>query len=130
MPGKFGSIVKGDGASEGLGQVGQHVRQMGCGSWGLSVLWPVDDREPGGAFMRDEDGLAIAGKEHEIGFPMARALPVVGVGRALGQRAALLDDIDHAAALRGIAAAPVAGARQHAMPIILLRRTVVDEAID
>ena len=45
MPGELGSIVESDGAPEGFGQVGQHVRQMACGSWGLSILWPVDDRD-------------------------------------------------------------------------------------
>ena len=67
MPGELGSIVEGDGAPEGLGQVGQHVRQMACGSAGLSILWPVDDHEPGGAFMGDQDGLGFADHRRQEG---------------------------------------------------------------
>ena len=80
--------------------------------------------------MGDEDGLAIAGKQHEIGFPMDWALPIIGVRRALAQGAAMLDDVEHAPAGRDRVTAPVPGARQQAVPIILLCRTVVDEAVD
>ena len=34
----------------------------------------------GGAFVRDQDGLAVFTEEHEIGFPVARAGVVVGNG--------------------------------------------------
>lgn len=80
--------------------------------------------------MGDEDRLAVTGKEHEIGFPMARLLAVTGALRTFLQGSALLDDIDHAAALPHEPAPAVLGAGQQAMPVILLRRAVIDEAID
>lgn len=71
MEGEFRPVIEGYGAAHGLWQGFEHVGQMSCGSLCLSVLWSMDDRKARGAFMGDQDGLAILGKEHEIGFPMA-----------------------------------------------------------
>src|SRR3546814_7188697 len=70
---------------------------MACCAVRLSVLGPLDEGEAGGAFMGDEDALAILGKEHEVGFPMSRHVARAGFGRAFAQRTALLDDVDHGA---------------------------------
>src|SRR3546814_5858956 len=72
---------------------------MACCAVRPSVLGPLDEGEAGGAFMGDEDALAILGKEHEVGFPMSRHVARAGIGRAFAQRTALLDDVDHGAAL-------------------------------
>lgn len=130
MQGKFRAVIKGYGASHGLRHGFEHVGKLACGQLCLSILWSLNDGKARCAFMGDQDGLPILGKEHEIGFPMPCCLTIVRVGGALAQRAAMLDDIDHAAARPGITAAPVLGAGQQTMPIILLRRTVIDEAVD
>ena len=71
MEGKLRTIVESDGAPHGGRQGRQHIYQMACGAVGFSILRPMDDGEPGGPFMGDQDGLAPLGKKHEIGFPMA-----------------------------------------------------------
>src|SRR3546814_8000869 len=70
MPGELWPVVERDGASEAAWQRLEHGGKMACCAVRLSVLGPLDEGEAGGAFMGDEDALAILGKEHEVGFPM------------------------------------------------------------
>src|SRR3546814_8016457 len=92
MPGELWPVVERDGASEAAWQRLEHGGKMACCAVRLSVLGPLDEGEAGGAFMGDEDALALLGKEHEVGFPMSRPLAGAGFGRGLDQRPALLED--------------------------------------
>src|SRR3546814_15147989 len=112
MPGELWPVVERDGASEAAWQRLEHGGKMACCAVRLSVLGPLDEGEAGGAFMGDEDALAILGKEHEVGFPMSRHVARAGFGRAFAQRTALLDDVDHGAALLSRATAPILRAWQ------------------
>src|SRR3546814_16983495 len=90
MPGELWPVVERDGASEAAWQRLEHGGKMACCAVRLSVLGPLDEGEAGGAFMGDEDALAILGKEHEVGFPLSRHVARAGFGRAFAQRQALL----------------------------------------
>src|SRR3546814_14603022 len=102
---------------------------MACGAVRLSVLGPLDEGEAGGAFMGDEDALVILGKEHEVGFPMSRHVARAGFGRAFAQSTALLDDVDHGAALLSRATAPPLRAWQEAVPVIIQARAILGEEL-
>src|SRR3546814_21184249 len=100
MPGELWPVVERDGASEAAWQRLEHGGKMACCAVPLSVLGPLDEGEAVGAFMGDEDALAILGKEHEVGFPMSRHVHRAVFGRAFAPRPALLDFFDHGADLR------------------------------
>ena len=77
--------------------------------------------------MGDQHVLAVAGKAHQIGFPMAGGAPAIGLGRPQADGLARLDQ---AAAALAQAAAPALSPGQQPMPVILERRAVIDEAVD
>ena len=66
--------------------------------------------------MQGEDGLAIFGEQHEVGFPMAGMLAIAGGGGALFNRGAAFDKADGAAAWSSTSAALVLCPGQEATP--------------
>lgn len=130
MEGEFRAIIERHGLAHGIGEVMDHGGKVGGCPVGLAVLGSVNDGEARRALMGDEDGLAILGEQHEIGFPMAWCFAVIGLVASLAYRTPLLDDVDHAAASAAETASPMLGAGQEAMPVILLSRAMIDEAID
>ena len=82
--------------------------------------------------MQGEDRLAVFGEEDEIGFPMAGSGSVVGFGRPLADRSAVLDVVCGTSALSAAKAALGLGARQEEPPgIVLVAGDLgIDEAVD
>src|SRR3546814_7732155 len=95
MPGELWPVVERDGASEAAWLRLEHGGKMACCAVRLSVLGPLDEGVAGGAFMGDEDALAILGIEHEVGFLLYRHVARAGFGRAFATSNALLDEVDH-----------------------------------
>src|SRR5258706_8737723 len=69
--------------------------------------------------MQGQDGLAVFGKEHEIGFPMAWNGAILGLGGPFGDRHAMLDMQGGTATPPATPAAFCLGARQVVTPGII-----------
>lgn len=74
------TVVACDGAPHGLGKIIQHGGKVVCGSPGLWVFAPMEEGDARGTFMGEQDGLTIACKEHEGGFPMAWHIAICSFG--------------------------------------------------
>ena len=89
---ELGAVVEGDcsaqlrwdGPEQLLDQLGDEV--------GGLVVGPGGEQDARGALVHGEDGLAVLCKHHEVGFPVARRLPVAGLGGALGERDSAFDE--------------------------------------
>ena len=62
--------------------------------------------------MQNKQALAISGKQHEVGFPVAWDLAAFDLGGPFNDRAALFDEAGGAAAWAPAAPAPEFMARQ------------------
>ena len=82
--------------------------------------------------MKSEDGLAVFGKHHEVGLPMAGAMAIVNGLRALGNRYAAVDKACRTSAPFATKAAFGFGARQVSAPgeVIGAADLGIDEAVD
>src|SRR5258706_15871123 len=82
--------------------------------------------------MQGQDGLAVFGKEHEIGFPMAWNGGILVLGGPFGDRHAMLDMQGGTAPPPATPAAFCLGARQVVTPGIIFVAGDLggDEAID
>lgn len=80
--------------------------------------------------MGDEQALAVFGEQHEVGFPMAWRGAIGDIGGSFADRATELDGAGGAAAAFAEASAPGFATGQQAMPIVLLRRTMIGETVD
>src|SRR5260221_12338843 len=69
--------------------------------------------------MQGQDGLAVFGKEHEIGFPMAWNGAILGLGGPFGDRHAMLDMQGGTATPPATPATFCLGARQVVTPGII-----------
>src|SRR5215475_4302523 len=130
MQGELRAVVEGDGAAQGARhaaeQAGQVTQDGACGLRGL----PEDAGEAREAFVNDQDGLAGDAEQHEVGLPVARFGPGIGGDRPLADGHAGLDVADRAGASLAAWPAAVLAARQEAVPIVLLRGAMIDEAVD
>src|SRR4029453_12928389 len=130
MQGELRAVVEGDGPAQGPRhwpeQGGQGAEDGPCGLGGLAE----DAGEARQAFMDDQGGLAIGAEQHEVGLPVAGFGPGIGDGRPLADGDAGLDVVDGAGAALAPRPAAVLAAGQEAVPIVLLRGAVIDEAID
>ncbi len=80
--------------------------------------------------MTGQHRVAVAREQHQIGFPVAcLAAPGGGLG-ALVDACAALEGLDRTAAAPTQPPPPVLGARQQPVPVVLLRRAVIDEPVD
>ena len=107
MLGELCSVVEGEGAAQGLGQGLEQAAQEFDGGLGLSVVGLEEHGQAGGSLVQGQDGLAVAGEQHEVGFPVAGLAAIAGGLGALGDADAVLDEQGGAAAL--LAAPPSAG---------------------
>ena len=80
--------------------------------------------------MGDEQALAVFGEQHEVGFPMAWRSAIGDVDGSFADRAAELDGAGRTAAALAEASAPGFATREQAMPIVLLRRSMIGETVD
>src|SRR5690606_305672 len=128
--GELGAVVEGERAAQRWGQSEELAAEaLGDGRSGLS-LQPLDGQEARATFMGDQHVPAIAREGHEISLPMARSGAVGGLGGPLTDRAAVPDVVYGGTAPPTLPAAAVLGPWQQAVPVVLLRRAVIDEAVD
>ena len=130
MLGELGSVVEADGFAHRLWKLAELAGDGSSGEDGFSVDRMLNDAEAGFPFVKNKQPLAISGEQHEVGFPMARHMAVFDLGGPFGDRAPLFDEAGGAAAWASAAPASEFMARQQAVPVILLGRTMIDETID
>jgi hypothetical protein len=130
MLGELGSVVEADGFAHRLWKLAELASDGPSGKNGFSIERMLNDAEAGLPFLENQQPLAISGEQHEVGFPMARHLATFDLGGPFGDRAPLFDEAGGTAAWASAAASSEFMARQQAMPVILLGRTMIDETID
>jgi hypothetical protein len=130
MLGELGSVVEADGLAHRLWKFAELTGDGSRGEGSFSIGWTLDDVEASLSFVEDQQSLAISSKQHEVGFPMARHLAAFDLGRSFSDRAPVFNEAGRAAARTSAAASSELVARQQAMPVILLGRTMIDETID
>jgi len=128
--GELGSVVKADGFAHRLRKLSQLTSDGPRGEDGLSIDRLPRDAEAGVSFVEKEQPLAISGEQHEVGFPMPRHGAAFNLGGSFADRASVFDEAGRTAAWTSAAPSLEFVARQQAMPIILLGRTMIDETID
>ena len=128
--GELGSIVEADGLEHRLWKFAELTGDGSSGEDSFSIDWALDDAEAGLSFVQNKQPLAISGEQHEVGFPVARHLAAFDLGGPLGDRAPLFDEACGAAAWTSAPSSSEFVARQQAMPVVLLGRTMIDETID
>ena len=130
MLGELVSVVEADGFAYRLWKFTELTSDGPGGEDSFSIDRVLNDAEAGLSFVENKQPLAISGEQHEVGFPMTHGPAVFDLGGALGDRAPLFDEAGGAAAWACAAPSPEFVARQQAMPVILLGRTMIDETID
>ena len=97
---------------------------------GFAIGRMVEDGEARLSFMGDKQVVTVFGEQHEVRFPVSRRGAIGGLDGPLTDRAAELDGAGGAAAAFAQASAPEFATGQQAMPIVLLRRAMIDKTID
>jgi hypothetical protein len=118
MLGELGSVVEADGFAHRLWKSAELTGDGSHGEDSFAIGWTLDDAEAGLSFVEDEQPLAISGKQHEVGFPMAWHLAAFDLGRSFGDRAPMLDEAGGATAPASAAASSELVTRQQAMPVM------------
>jgi len=132
VSGEFGAIVEGDG----LAQIRRQCREEGKKLLGDGVgFFAVRSRcndQPAVTIVNGEDGLAVFGKENEIGFPMSGGLAIGGRSRALSDGNPGFDEACRtaAAAASEAAFALAPGQKEAPAEVVGAIDLSVDEAID
>jgi hypothetical protein len=130
MLGELGSIVEANGFAHRLWKFAELTGDGPGGAGSFSIGRVPNDIEAGLSFVQNEQALAISGEQHEVGFPMARHLAAFDLGGPFGDWAPLFDEAGGASASASAVPSFEFVARQPAMPIVLLSRTMIDETID
>ena len=130
MLGELGSVVEANGFAHRPWKFAELTGDSPSGEDSFSIDRLLNDAEAGLSFVENKQPLAISGEQHEVGFPMARCSAVLDLGRSFGDRAPVFDEAGGAAAWASAAPSSEFVARQQAMPVILLGRTMIDETID
>ena len=120
MQGELGAIVLGQGAAEFRRQGREPGAQLGGGWFGFAAGWPGEQDEARGAFLGDEDRLAIAAEQQIVGFPMAGLAACVDVNRAFCDGNAVCYMLDGTAALASAVATAGLCAGQIEPPVPVL----------
>ena len=128
--GELGSVIEADGFAHRLWKLAELTGDSPSGEDGFSIDRMLNHAEAGLSFVENQQPLAISGEQHEVGFPMARHLAAFDLGGPFGDRAPLFDEAGGATAWASAAPSSEFMARQQAVPIILLGRTMIDETID
>ena len=130
MLGELSSVVEADGFTHRLWKFAELTGNGSSGEDGFPIDRMQNDAEAGLPLVENQQPLAISGEQHEVGFPMARHTTAFDLGGSFSDREPLFDEAGRAAAWASAAASSEFMARQQAMPIILLRRAMIDETID
>ena len=129
MLGELGAVIEGDGRAQGGRQRGEPVEAFEHGRSGFMGLAGEAERARG-AFVSGQHGLAVFAEEQEIGFPVAGVGAVVGLGRAVVNRHAVLQELDRTASGPAESAPAGLAAGQPAVPVILWGGAGVDKPGD
>ena len=81
--GEFGSVVEADGFAHRPWKLAELTGDGSSGEDSFSIDRLLNDVETGLPFVQDEQLLAIAGEQHEVGFPMAQHLAAFDLGGPL-----------------------------------------------
>ena len=127
---ELGSVVEADGLTHPRWKFAELAGDGPSGKNGFSIERMLNDAEARLPFVENKQPLAISGEQHEVGFPMARHLSAFDLGGPFGERAPLLDEAGGTTARASAASSSEFVARQQAMPIVLLGRTMIDETIE
>src|SRR5882672_10406518 len=131
VQGELGAVVEGDGAAQLAGERAEEGKQTvedGFGSLGGLAQRAGQARDP---LVGHQHGLSIGSEQHEVGFPMAGLAAGAGDLRASADGHTALNVAGGTAATAPAQpAAPGLTPRQQPVPIVLLRRAMIDEAID
>ena len=130
MLGELGSVVEADGFAHRLWKFAELTGDGPSGEDSFSIDRVLNHAEAGLSFVQNKQPLAISGEQHEVGFPVARHLAAFDLGGSFGDRTPLFDEAGRATACVPAAPASEFMARQQAMPVVLLGRTMIDETID
>ena len=130
MFGELGPVVEADGFAHRLWEFAELTGDGPSGEDSFSVDRLLNDAEAGLSFVENKQPLAISGEQHEVGFPMARRRAAFDLRGSFNDRAALFDEAGGAAAWAASASSSELMTRQQAVPVILLRRTMIDETVD
>jgi len=116
MTGELGAVVEGNGLSQALWQGGEQADEM-AGDATRHLAGEADAKqEARGALVHGQDGLAVFGEHHQVGFPMARDAAIGDLYRPFCQRNTALDEACGAPALVAADTALALAARQIAAP--------------
>ena len=128
MLGELVSVVEADGFAYRPWKFAELTGDGAGGEDGFSIDRVLNHAEAGLSFVENQQPLAASGEQHEVGFPMARRPTAFDLGGTFGDRTPLFDEAGGAAS-RTVPSSSFS-ARQQAMPVILLGRTMIDETID
>src|SRR6202048_888617 len=130
MLGELGSVVEADGFAHRLWKFAELTGDGPSGEDGFSIARGQNGAEARLSFVEKQQRLATSGEQHEVGCPMARHMAAFDLGGSCSDRASLFDEAGRAAAWASAAPSSEFMARQQAVPVILLGRTMIDETID
>ena len=130
MLGELGSVVEADGFAHRLWKLAELAGNGPSGEDSFSIDRVLNDAEARLPFVQNKQPLAISGEQHEVGFPVACHAAAFDLSGSFGDREPLFDEAGRAANWAPAAASSEFMARQQAMPVILLGRTMIDETID
>ena len=102
------------------------------GWFGLPAGRLVEEHEARGAFLGNEDGLAVAAEQHVVGFPVSGLSACINIEWTFADRDTIFDVLDGTATLPATVATLEFGARKIVAPIIVLGTADlgIDEAVD
>jgi hypothetical protein len=120
MTGKLGAVIEGDGLPQLLGKRAEQLGEMVSDKLRGFAGKADRQQQTGLAFMDGQDRLAVFGKHHQVGFPVARGAPVTDDGRPFSQANTAFDEGYRAAALAGTAPPLALAVRQIVAPAIVL----------
>src|SRR5260370_24729799 len=124
------AVVEADGFEHRLRKLAESTGDGTSGEDSISIDRVVNHAEAGLSFVENKQSLAISGEQHEVGFPMARRLAAFDLCGSFSDRAPLFDKAGRAPAWAASTPSSQLMTRQQAVPVILLRPTVIDETID
>ena len=130
MLGELVSVVEADGFAYRLWKFAELAGDGPGGEDSFAIDRMLNHAEAGLSFVENQQPLTTSGEQHEVGLPMARRPAAFDLGGAFGDRAPLFDEAGGAAAWAAAAPSSEFMARQQAIPVILLGRTMIDETID
>ena len=128
--GELGSVVEADGFTHRLWKLAELTGDGPSGEDSFSIERVHHDAEAGLSLVEDQQSLAISGEQHEVGFPMAWRPTAFDLEGSFSDRAPLFDEASRATVWTSPAPSSEFMARQQAVPVILLSRTMIDEPID